>query len=103
MTVLRVCNDFEHQDVVTPPTHTGQDKATFCVTLDPRPAGTALNLTTATLPFASHAANWRRIVWKPILPAALQMRVCLCVSRGAQRWCVIEEANVRVFLCLRGF
>ncbi len=30
--------------------------------------------TLATLPSASHAANWRQIVWKPILPAALQMR-----------------------------
>ena len=43
--------------------------------LDTRPAGTALNLLlSATLPHASHSANWRRIVWKPILPAAVRMR-----------------------------
>ena len=43
--------------------------------LGTRPAGTALNLPLAVILLrALHSANWRRIVWKPILPAALQMR-----------------------------
>ena len=43
--------------------------------LDPRPADTALNLLlSVTLLRALHSANWRRIVWKPILPAAVRMR-----------------------------
>ena len=43
--------------------------------LDTRPAGTALNLLLpVTLLHALHSANWRRIVWKPTLPAAVRMR-----------------------------
>ena len=55
--------------------------------LGTRPAGTALNLLlSVTLLHALHSANWRRIVWKPILPARahpLEPSPILALADGA--------------------
>ena len=39
-----------------------------------------------TLLHALHSANWRRIVWKPILPAAVRMRGCGAQPREKILW-----------------